>query len=66
LAQYYPRRVATIKDLNKAYEMHGVETYDEREEDRFEALTIVKARGKGAPKKKRTKEESKKFKGKKK
>ncbi|PQE12861.1 Ribosomal S27 mitochondrial protein [Rutstroemia sp. NJR-2017a WRK4] len=66
LAEYYPRRMATIKDLQKAYEKHGVETYDDDEEDRFEHITILKARGKGAPKKKRTAEESKKFKGKKK
>ncbi|ESZ92770.1 spliceosome associated protein [Sclerotinia borealis F-4128] len=66
LAAYYPRKMATIKDLQKTYDEYDVETYDDYEEDRFEHLTILKARGKGAPKKKRTAEESKKFKGKKK
>ncbi|APA05853.1 hypothetical protein SS1G_01762 [Sclerotinia sclerotiorum 1980 UF-70] len=65
LAAYYPRKMATIKDLQKAYDEYDVETYDDDEEDRFEHITILKARGKGAPKKKRTAEDSKKFKGKK-
>ncbi|EKD16314.1 hypothetical protein LZ554_002794 [Drepanopeziza brunnea f. sp. 'monogermtubi'] len=64
LAAYYPRRVATIKDLQKLY-APDFETWDDAEEDRFEKIKITKARGKGAPKKKRTAEESKKFKGKK-
>ncbi|KAG9233131.1 mitochondrial ribosomal subunit S27-domain-containing protein [Amylocarpus encephaloides] len=63
LAAYYPRKMATFKDLQKAYPQW--ETYDEEQEDRLEALKIIKARGKGAPKKKRTAAESKKFKGKK-
>jgi len=52
LAAYYPRRVATFKDLQKLYP--GYETYNELEEDRLEHLQIAKSRGKGAPKKKRT------------
>jgi hypothetical protein len=32
--------MATIKDLQKAYEKHGVETYDDDEEDRFEHITM--------------------------
>lgn len=52
LAAYYPRRVATFKDLQKLYP--GFETYNEFEEDRLEHLQIAKSRGKGAPKKKRT------------
>jgi len=63
LAAYYPRKVATIKDLQKLYP--DWETWDDAEEDRLEHIKIVKQRGKGAPKKKRTAEESKKFKGKK-
>lgn len=58
-AAYYPRRVATIKELQRAYP--GFETYDEDEEDRVEHVAINKSRGKGAPKKKRTAAESKKF-----
>jgi hypothetical protein len=41
-----------------------IDTWDDNEEDRKEWLAGVKARGKGAPKKKRTREESKKFKAK--
>ena len=52
LAAYYPRRVATFKDLQRLYP--GFETYNEHEEDRLEHLQIAKSRGKGAPKKKRT------------
>jgi len=52
LAAYYPRRVATFKDLQKLYP--GFETYNQFEEDRLEHLQIAKSRGKGAPKKKRT------------
>ena len=37
-----------------------METYDPKEVDRVEGLTILKSKGKGAPKKKRSKEESKK------
>jgi small subunit ribosomal protein S33 len=52
LASYYPRRVATFKDLQRLYP--AFETYNEHEEDRLEHLQIAKSRGKGAPKKKRT------------
>ncbi|MCJ1428731.1 mitochondral 37S ribosomal protein S27 [Sticta canariensis] len=64
MAEYYPRKVATIKKLRALYP--DMETWDDDEEDRLEALTLLKARGKGAPKKRRTKDDSKKFKGKKK
>ncbi|KAF6219833.1 hypothetical protein HO133_003658 [Letharia lupina] len=68
VAAYYPRRVATIKDLKKLYKGFDeeMETWDDDEEDRLEHLLLAKQRGKGAPKKKRTAEESKKIKGKKK
>ncbi|KAK3169855.1 hypothetical protein OEA41_009239 [Lepraria neglecta] len=68
VAAYYPRRVATVKDLQKAYRHfdEDMETWDEEEEDRIEHVALVKQRGKGAPKKKRTRDESKKNKGKKK
>ncbi|KAI4290715.1 MAG: hypothetical protein L6R35_000022 [Caloplaca aegaea] len=65
LAAYYPRRVATFKDLKNLYP--DLETWDDDEEDRLEHISFLKARGKGAPKKKRTGNESKKiFSGKKK
>ena len=52
LAAYYPRRVATFKDLKALYP--DAEMYDTEEEDRLEHIQISKSRGKGAPKKKRT------------
>ncbi|SZF05006.1 unnamed protein product [Blumeria hordei] len=61
---YYPRKVATLQDMNRCFPEW--ETPNEEEEERLEHLRIAKARGKAAPKKKRTFEESKKFKGKKK
>ncbi|OBT68151.1 hypothetical protein VE03_01583 [Pseudogymnoascus sp. 23342-1-I1] len=64
LAAYYPRRVATLKDLRKAYPQ--LKTWNEKEETRLENVAITKSRGKGPPKKKRTAAESKKLKGKKK
>ncbi|KAK3710588.1 hypothetical protein LTR37_010215 [Vermiconidia calcicola] len=57
LAAYYPRRIATFKDLKQAYPQW--EMYDEKEEDRLEHLQIMKAKGKGAPKKKRVATEKK-------
>lgn len=67
VAAYYPRRVATIKDLQKLYKGFDeeLETWDDDEDDRLEHLLLAKQRGKGAPKKKRTAEESKKMKGRK-
>ncbi|KAI9776434.1 MAG: mitochondral 37S ribosomal protein S27 [Candelina submexicana] len=59
LAAYYPRRVVTFKDLKNAYP--NLETWDDDEEDRLEHIQIMKSRGKGAPKKRRTAAESKKF-----
>lgn len=46
---YYPRRVVTFKDLQRVYPQW--EMYDEAEEDRTEHVAMLKARGKGAPKK---------------
>ncbi|KAL8872408.1 MAG: hypothetical protein Q9174_001961 [Haloplaca sp. 1 TL-2023] len=54
VAAYYPRRVATYKDLEKAFP--DLETWDDDEEDRLEHLQLKQQRGKGAPKKKRTKD----------
>lgn len=39
--------------------------YDEKEEDRLDHIQILKAKGKGAPKKRKTKADSKKAAGKK-
>lgn len=52
LASYYPRRVATFKDLQNNYPEWQM--YNEKEEDRLEHIQVLKAKGKGAPKKKRT------------
>ncbi|RDW95322.1 hypothetical protein BP5796_01085 [Coleophoma crateriformis] len=58
--------------LQKAYNKFGreamgveLETWDEEEEDRLEHIKLLKARGKGTPKKKRTYEESKQYKARK-
>jgi len=59
VAAYYPPRNPTMKDLLKLYP--DMETWDEDEEDRLESIAAAKQRGKGAPKKKRTAEQSKKF-----
>ncbi|KXS96303.1 hypothetical protein AC578_7479 [Pseudocercospora eumusae] len=60
LAAYYPRRVATFKDLKALYPLRKIEMYDDFEEDRLEHLQIAKSRGKGAPKKKKSAAESRK------
>ncbi|KAL8838032.1 MAG: hypothetical protein Q9170_002313 [Blastenia crenularia] len=54
VAAYYPRRVATIKDLKNLYP--DLETWDDDEEDRLEHIVLLKQRGKGAPKKKSSKD----------
>ncbi|KAK0663632.1 Mitochondrial 37S ribosomal protein S27 [Lasiodiplodia hormozganensis] len=52
VASYYPRRIGTFNDLAKLYpEWEGL---DLAEWDRQENVAALKARGKGAPKKKRT------------
>ncbi|KAK1594948.1 mitochondrial ribosomal subunit S27-domain-containing protein [Colletotrichum navitas] len=54
LASYYPRKVLTIKDVQREF---GPEltTYDEEEVDRLEHIAGLKARGKSAPKKLKSK-----------
>jgi len=53
LATYYPPRFRPIQELRRAYpDCYFV---DERETERLHKLEMVKARGKGAPKKRRTK-----------
>ncbi|CCF37954.1 hypothetical protein CH063_01802 [Colletotrichum higginsianum] len=59
LASYYPRKVLTVQDVQREF---GPEltTIDLEELDRTEHIAGLKARGKGAPKKKKTKTEGKK------
>ncbi|PTB79200.1 putative mitochondral 37S ribosomal protein S27 [Trichoderma longibrachiatum ATCC 18648] len=52
LAAYYPRKLATIKDVKREFGPI-LATWDEAEEDRFEYIEELKQRGKSAPKKKR-------------
>ena len=54
LAAYYPRKSATVEDIQKEFARFDLVTWNEQEEDRLEGLQIAKLRGKGAPKKKRT------------
>jgi hypothetical protein len=54
LAAYYPRKSATVEDIQKEFAKFDLVTWNEEEEDRLEGLQIAKLRGKGAPKKKRT------------
>lgn len=54
VANYYPKRSVSLKEMMGMYPY--LETFDEDEADRIDNLTIIKARGKGAPKKKRTAE----------
>jgi len=54
VASYYPPRSATLKEMMAFYPQ--LETYDEKEADRIDSIAIIKARGKGPPKKKRTAE----------
>jgi len=51
LAAYYPRRLATIQTLERAYP--GYEFANEEEDDRLENVQVAKSRGKGAPKKRK-------------
>ncbi|KAK2755653.1 mitochondral 37S ribosomal protein S27 [Arachnomyces sp. PD_36] len=59
LAAWYPRKTVSFRDLQDTYRPLGLETWNDFEEDREEAIQIAKLRGKGAPKKKRTAAESK-------
>jgi small subunit ribosomal protein S33 len=51
LAAYYPRKLATIKDVNQEFGPE-LRTWDNDEENRLEYIEELKARGKSAPKKK--------------
>ncbi|KAI6491965.1 hypothetical protein MCOR11_006864 [Pyricularia oryzae] len=52
LTAYYPRRVVTLRDLRKELGQEFM-IEDEAEEDRLLKIEELKARGKGAPKKKK-------------
>jgi small subunit ribosomal protein S33 len=57
LAAYYPRRSATVPDMLRGFKQRfGLDGWNTEEEDRLEDLERTKLRGKGAPKKIRTKE----------
>ncbi|KAF2861941.1 hypothetical protein K470DRAFT_26139 [Piedraia hortae CBS 480.64] len=64
LSAYYPRRVATFRELKGLYPNYDL--YDEKEETRLEDLEARKKRGKGNPRKKRSGAESRAKGGKKK
>ncbi|CAK7568228.1 MAG: mitochondral 37S ribosomal protein S27 [Sporothrix epigloea] len=49
LASYYPRRIVTIKDLQREFPDFTI--INEEEEDRLEHLAGLRARGKGNAKK---------------
>lgn len=53
VAAYYPRRIGTIKQFRQKYPDYEIE--DEHEEERVDKIRQLKLRGKGAPKKKRSK-----------
>lgn len=61
VAEYYPRRGPSIKDLKQVYKHYDeqFEMWDDAQEDRLESLQYAKSRGKGAPKKRRSKAEAK-------
>ncbi|PHH89791.1 hypothetical protein CDD83_5252 [Cordyceps sp. RAO-2017] len=52
MAEYYPRKTATISDVNREFGP-VLTTWDEEEEDRLEHIEELKSRGKSAPKKKK-------------
>lgn len=52
LAAYYPRRMATIEDVNREFGPN-LWTWDDEEQDRLELIEELKQRGKSAPKKKK-------------
>lgn len=65
LAEWYPKKTVSFRDLQDSYKPLGLTMFDEAEDDREEAIQIAKLRGKGRPKKKRTAAESRSAKKKK-
>ncbi|KIV95214.1 hypothetical protein PV10_02893 [Exophiala mesophila] len=58
LAAYYPRRSATVEDVMNEFKKFDLVGENEDEAERLEDVARAKLRGKGAPKKKKTAEES--------
>lgn len=61
VAAYYPRRSTTVDDMLHTFRQRfNLDGYNPDEEERLENVEIAQLRGKGAPKKIRTKEEGSK------
>lgn len=59
VASYYPRRSTTIEDMLDVFgKRFGLEGWNDLEIDREENVQLARMRGKGAPAKKKTKDES--------
>jgi hypothetical protein len=54
LAEYYPPRIRVVQELRREYPDWEVD--DDKEDIRLDGIQLRKIRGKGAPKKRRTKE----------
>jgi hypothetical protein len=54
LAEYYPPRIRVVQELRREYPEWEVD--DDKEDIRLDGIQLRKIRGKGAPKKRRTKE----------
>ncbi|KAK3902964.1 mitochondrial ribosomal subunit S27-domain-containing protein [Staphylotrichum tortipilum] len=57
---YYPRKITTFREFQDEFKSLELEIEDEDELDRLDHISELKARSKGAPKKKREKEIKKK------
>ncbi|KAL2149474.1 hypothetical protein VTH82DRAFT_8125 [Thermothelomyces myriococcoides] len=53
LASYYPRKIMTFREFQDAFKPLQLEVDNEEEIERLDHIAALKARGKGAPKKKR-------------
>ncbi|KAK0740650.1 mitochondrial ribosomal subunit S27-domain-containing protein [Schizothecium vesticola] len=53
LASYYPRKLINDRSLLEEFSPYDLTTTREEEEDRLDHIAALKARGKGAPKKKK-------------
>jgi small subunit ribosomal protein S33 len=59
IAAYYPRKSSTVDTMLHTFKKRfGLDGWNDFQEDRLEGLEIAKMRGKGAPKKIRTKDEA--------
>ena len=55
LAAYYPRKTATLEDLQRAFRKHDLKIINPEQEERVENIAVAKLKGKGPPKKKKEK-----------